>query len=100
MNARNYSSPSSSFILHPFNYVGTFPLRGPYRRAVLNRDHKIRKGPMANGKNGRRRRWPWVLLVLIAMILGAGIYGVKAWRPNHSIDSSKLVAAQIGDIAR
>lgn len=53
-----------------------------------------------NGRNGRKRR-RWILWsVIILVLVGIGI-GVKAsLSPNHTIDPSKLVEIEQGDIAR
>ncbi len=52
-----------------------------------------------NGKNGRTRRRIFWSVIVIALV-GVGI-GIKAsLRPNHTIDPSKLVAIERGDIAR
>ena len=59
---------------------------------------------MANGNNGkknghRRRRWIWLVGVLV--VVGGAFFGVKAaFRPNNSIDPSKLAGVERGDIAR
>jgi HlyD family secretion protein len=54
-----------------------------------------------NGRNGRgkSRKWIWGL-VAVALLAGAGMAVRAALKPNHSIDPSKLVAIERGDIAR
>ncbi len=54
-----------------------------------------------NGRNGRgkSRKWIWGLVV-VAVLAGAGVAVRAALKPDHSIDPSKLVAIERGDIAR
>lgn len=54
-----------------------------------------------NGRNGRKksRKWIWALVV-VAMLAGAGVAVRAALKPNNTIDPSKLVAIERGDIAR
>ena len=58
---------------------------------------------LANGKNGknskRRRRIIWAAIAVV--VLGGGGYGVKAaLSPSRTIDPSKIVSAERGDLAR
>jgi len=56
-----------------------------------------------NGNNGRRarKRRRWVLWVVLLVVLTGIGFGVRAkLSPNHTIDPSKLVAIERGDIAR
>lgn len=54
-----------------------------------------------NGRNGRKksRKWIWALLV-VAVLAGAGVAVRAALKPDNTIDASKLVAIEKGDIAR
>ena len=53
-----------------------------------------------NGKNGRKkRRWIW-LSVLVFALMGVGAGVRAALKPDRSIDPSKLVPIERGDIAR
>jgi HlyD family secretion protein len=53
----------------------------------------------SNGKGRKSRWWIWTLAGLL-LLTGAG-WGLRAGlKPNHSIDPSKLVTVEIGDIAR
>jgi len=52
-----------------------------------------------NGNKRKKRRWLWAV-VIVVILAGAGI-GVKAsLRPDRSIDPSRLVQIERGDIAR
>jgi multidrug efflux pump subunit AcrA (membrane-fusion protein) len=58
---------------------------------------------LANGKNGKnskkRRRIIWAAIAVV--VLGGGGYGVKAaLSPSRTIDPSKIVSAERGDLAR
>jgi HlyD family secretion protein len=57
---------------------------------------------MANGNNGKRnkrRRWIWLTATVV--VLGGAIFGLKAaFRPDRSIDPSKLATVERGDIAK
>src|SRR5947207_15685847 len=55
---------------------------------------------LGNGKNGKkRRRIFWAAIALV--VLGGGGYGVKAaLSPNRTIDPSKIVSVERGDLAR
>jgi HlyD family secretion protein len=54
-----------------------------------------------NGKNGRKRRRRIIIFSSLGVLALVGIIGVRAaLRPNHTIDPSKLAAAERGDIAR
>lgn len=54
----------------------------------------------SNGRNRHgRRRW-LIALVAIGLLAGAGIGLRAAFRPNHSIDPSKLATVERGDVAR
>jgi HlyD family secretion protein len=53
-----------------------------------------------NGRNGRKkRRWIW-LSVLVFALMGVGAGVRAALKPDRSIDPSKLVPIERGDIAR
>lgn len=53
-----------------------------------------------NGRNGKRRR-RWILLAVLVVALAGIVAGVRAaLKPDRSIDPSKLVAIERGDIAR
>jgi HlyD family secretion protein len=53
-----------------------------------------------NGKNGRRRK-RWIVAMIVLVLLGGVAFAVRATlSPNHTIDPSKLVAIERGDIAR
>ncbi len=52
-----------------------------------------------NHKNGRKRRWMTVGIILLVVV--AGVFGIAAaLRPNHPIDPSRLASVEHGDIAR
>ena len=53
-----------------------------------------------NGRNGKKkRRWIWVTVILV-IVIGIGV-GLKAsLKPDRTIDPSKLVEVERGDIAR
>jgi HlyD family secretion protein len=54
----------------------------------------------ANGKNGKRkRRWIFFTVLLLALA-GVGVGVRAALKPNHTIDPSKIVEIEQGDIAR
>jgi HlyD family secretion protein len=54
-----------------------------------------------NGKNGKKRRRRWIVLGSVTLALLMVIVGVTAaLRSNHTIDPSKLAAAEKGDIAK
>src|SRR5262250_847532 len=54
-----------------------------------------------NGKAAKKRRRRIIIGAIAALVLIGGGYGVyAALRPNHEIDSSKLAAAERGDLAR
>jgi len=56
---------------------------------------------LTNGKAAKKRRRRIIIGSLAALVLIGGGYGVyAALRPNHEIDSSKLAAAERGDLAR
>jgi HlyD family secretion protein len=52
----------------------------------------------SNGK--RKRKWPVVLGVLIAVLAGGGFALKSALKPNNMIDPSKLAGVERGDIAK
>jgi HlyD family secretion protein len=54
----------------------------------------------SNGRNGKkRRRWIWAT-VIIVILAGAGVAIQASLKPDRSIDPSKLVEIERGDIAR
>lgn len=53
-----------------------------------------------NGRNGKRKR-RWILMAALALALAGVVAAVRAaFKPDRSIDPSKLVAIERGDIAR
>ncbi|MCP5120773.1 MAG: biotin/lipoyl-binding protein, partial [bacterium] len=54
----------------------------------------------SNGRNGKKkRRWVWVVVILVVLI-GLGV-GLKAsLKQDRTIDASRLVEIERGDIAR
>lgn len=53
-----------------------------------------------NARNGRRKR-RWILVGIVAAVLAGGVVAVRAaLKPDRSIDPSRLVAIERGDIAR
>lgn len=54
-----------------------------------------------NGKNGKRGRKRWIILAIVLMVLaGAGVAVRAAFKPNNTIEASKLATIDRGDIAR
>ena len=53
-----------------------------------------------NGKNGKKsRRWLWVVVILVILV-GAGLGIQASLKPDNTIDPSRLVEIERGDIAR
>jgi len=53
-----------------------------------------------NGRNGKkRRRWIWAAAIIL-ILAGAGVGIQASLKPDRSIDPSKLVGIERGDIAR
>ena len=56
---------------------------------------------MTNNHRNHRKRRRWILLGIVALVVGAAVFGIAAaLRPNHQIDPSKLAAVERGDVAR
>src|SRR6202790_4617474 len=56
---------------------------------------------LSNGKSGKKRRKRIVWLVIAAVVLLGGGFGVRAaLSPSHAIDPSKLASVERGDLAR
>ncbi len=56
---------------------------------------------LTNGKAAKKRRRRIIIASVAALVLVGGGYGVyAALRPTHTIDPSKLAAAERGDLAR
>ncbi|HEU0141130.1 MAG TPA: efflux RND transporter periplasmic adaptor subunit [Bryobacteraceae bacterium] len=52
-------------------------------------------------RNGRKGRGRWILLVVLVVVLGGAFFGLRAaFKPDNSIDSSKIATVEMGDIAR
>lgn len=52
-------------------------------------------------RNGRKGRGRWILLVVLVVVLGGAFFGLRAaFKPDNSIDSSKIATVETGDIAR
>ncbi len=56
---------------------------------------------MTNNHRNHSKRRRWILLGIVALVVGAAVFGIAAaLRPNHQVDPSKLAAVERGDVAR
>lgn len=53
-----------------------------------------------NGRNGKKKRRVVWLIVIVVVLAGVGVAVQASLTPDHSIDPSKLVEIEKGDIAR
>jgi len=56
---------------------------------------------MTKAQQKTRKKRRWILLAALILILGGAVFGLRAaFKPNHTIDASKIGAVERGDLAR